>query len=133
MELVELSVTGTCREHLAGWGVRQYLFGFQMSIALGDCNGETSAPLTVMTVLCLNLSAMHLSNGSAQVQTDTRSLHAQITGIATLVETLEKFIYLIIFNAHTRVNHLYLHFFLCFVEYHLHFSSVKGVFEGIGE
>ena len=56
---------------------------------VGAVQAVCLALLTVGTLGSLDLAAMHLGNGPAQIQTDTRTLHAHIVGITALVEAVE--------------------------------------------
>ena len=76
---------------------------------------------------------MQFYDGTAQVQTDACSLHAYAKIVLALIETVEEVIEVTGFDTYTIVDNLYLQMLVSLPKYDFDLSTVKGVFEGVGE
>ena len=92
---------------------------------------QTGSALAVGAVVGSDLSAMHLYDGPAEVQSDARSLDVQVVGVFALVETLEQPVGLLVLESDAAVYDLYDGLFVILAQDDTHLAAVEGVFEGI--
>ena len=78
-----------------------------MGMAQWQVDLQTGSALAVGAVVGSDLSAMHLYDGPAEVQSDARSLDVQVVGVFALVETLEQPVGLLVLESDAAVYDLY--------------------------
>ena len=104
-----------------------------MLVAFQQGDGEDGALLPVGAVASADLSAVQLCDDAAEVQTDACALHAEVVGVAALVEAVKESVGVFVLDAYAVVDDLYHDVLLRLAEHHFHLAAVEGVLEGIAE
>lgn len=104
-----------------------------MTVASKEHYFQAGSALAVSAVVRFYLATMHRHDVTAEIQAYACTIDMQFAGVLALVKSVEELVGLRLFEANATVSDLQYHHVVVCTYTDRNLSSVKGVFEGIGQ